>query len=90
MNIAATIASRTGLPVKGVTTALELMADGATIPFISRYRKEATGSLDDVQLFEIQQLNIQLTDLDKRKENVVSTIEASGKIPEELRQRIAE
>lgn len=90
MNIAATIASRTGLPVKGVTTALELMADGATIPFISRYRKEATGSLDDIQLFEIQQLNIQLTELDKRKETVVSTIETAGRMTDDLRQRIDE
>lgn len=88
MNIAATIASTTGLPVKGITAALELMADGATIPFISRYRKEVTGSLDDVQLFKIQQLNDQLTELEKRKETVLSTIEESGKLTPELKDRI--
>ncbi len=90
MNIAATIASTTGLPVRGVTTALELMSDGATIPFISRYRKEATGSLDDMQLFEIQQLNIRLTELQKRKETIVTTIEDSGRMTDDLRRRIDE
>ena len=90
MNIAATIASTTGLPVRGVTTALELMSDGATIPFISRYRKEATGSLDDMQLFEIQQLNIRLTELQKRKETIVTTIEESGRMTDDLRRRIDE
>ena len=90
MNRAATIASTTGLPVRGVTTALELMSDGATIPFISRYRKEATGSLDDMQLFEIQQLNIRLTELQKRKETIVTTIEESGRMTDDLRRRIDE
>jgi len=90
MNIADIIAKQTGLPFKGVTAALRLMADGATIPFISRYRKEATGSLNEVQLFEIQQQNNSLSELIKRKETVISTIEEAGKMTDDLRRRIDE
>lgn len=88
MNITRIIADELGLPINGVAKSLELMNDGATIPFISRYRKEVTGSLNEVQLFDIQQRANSLHELIKRKETVISTIEESGKLTDELRQRI--
>ena len=66
------------------------MADGATIPFISRYRKEATGSLDEVALFKIATRSAELEELAKRKAYVLSTIEGQGKLTDDLRQRIEE
>lgn len=90
MNIAEIIAAELGLPLKGVTKSLELLGEGATIPFISRYRKEATGSFDEVQLFNIQQRANALEELEKRKETVINTIDEAGKLTDELRHRIDE
>ncbi len=90
MNIAQIIAAELALPLKGVTKSLELLGDGATIPFISRYRKEATGSLDEVQLFNIQQRANALEELEKRKETVINTIDEAGRLTDELRRRIDE
>ncbi len=82
------VAERTGLPSRKVKNTLELLIDGATIPFIARYRKEATGSLDEVQIAEIQREHKQLEDLEKRKETIRSAIEEQGKLTDELRRRI--
>lgn len=82
------VAERTGLPVRKVKNTLELLVDGATIPFIARYRKEATGSLDEVQIAEIQREHKQLEDLEKRKETILSAIEEQGKLTDDLRRRI--
>lgn len=71
-----------------VANTLELLAGGATIPFISRYRKEATGGLDEVQIEQIKQMHERLSEVAKRKETILNTIEEQGKLTPELRQRI--
>jgi protein Tex len=76
------------IPQKKVENTIDLLAEGATIPFIARYRKEVTGSLDEVQLAAIQQELKKLQELDKRRETVLHTIEELGKMTPELRNRI--
>lgn len=90
MAISATeiIAGELNIPEKHVVAALGLLAEGSTIPFISRYRKEATGGLDEVEIFAIQQRFDALGELFKRKEYILQTIESQGKLTDELRQRI--
>lgn len=88
MNIPKIISDEISLPLKGVEAALKLLADGATIPFIARYRKEATGGLEDKNLFVISQRNEALAELEKRKETVVAAISEAGKLSPELRERI--
>ncbi|NRB49263.1 MAG: RNA-binding transcriptional accessory protein [Saprospiraceae bacterium] len=82
------IADRTKLAKHRVQNVLGLLANGATIPFIARYRKEVTGSMDEVQIAAIQQEAKKLDDLAKRKETVLNSIEEQGKLTDELRQRI--
>lgn len=77
-----------GLSKASVAATLRLLGEGATIPFISRYRKEATGSLDEVQVEQIKTLNDRLTELETRKKSILSTIEEQGALTDELRQRI--
>lgn len=90
MSLSATeiIAGELNIPEKHVVAALGLLAEGSTIPFISRYRKEATGGLDEVEIFAIQQRFDALRELFKRKEYILQTIESQGKLTDELRQRI--
>ena len=88
MNYAATIANRLELNVRQVEKTIELLESGATVPFIARYRKEATGSLNEVQIAAIRDLLIRLKELDKRREAILSSIEEQGKLTDELRQRI--
>jgi uncharacterized protein len=71
-----------------VENTLRLLDDGATIPFISRYRKEITGSLNEVQLADIRDEYVRLKELDKRKEAVIKSIEEQGKMTPELLSRI--
>lgn len=82
------IATALGIAVHQVDNTLSLLTGGATIPFISRYRKEATGGLDEVQIGEIKDRNDKLCELAKRKETILSTIEEQGKLTDELRKRI--
>ncbi len=82
------IAERLNLPLKKVENTLTLLAEGATIPFIARYRKEATGSLDEVDIAEIQRENRQIEELEKRRESILHSIEEQGKLTDELRRRI--
>lgn len=83
------IATALKLPVHRVENALKLLQGGATIPFISRYRKEATGGLDEVQIGDIHTRYEKLCELAKRKETVLSTIEEQGKLTDTLRERIS-
>ena len=83
------IATALKLPVHRVGNTLKLLQGGATIPFISRYRKEATGGLDEVQIGDIHTRYEKLCELAKRKETVLSTIEEQGKLTDALRERIA-
>lgn len=82
------IADALKLPVHRVENTLKLLQGGATIPFISRYRKEATGGLDEVQISEISSRYEKLLELSKRKESIQSTIESLGKLTDDLRRRI--
>lgn len=82
------IAAELKLQEHRIANTLKLLQGGATIPFISRYRKEATGGLDEVQIGDIQTRYEKLCDLSKRKETILSTIEEQGKLTPELRTRI--
>lgn len=83
------IATALKLAVHRVENTLKLLQGGATIPFISRYRKEATGGLDEVQIGDIHTRYEKLCELAKRKETVLSTIEEQGKLTDTLRERIS-
>ena len=82
------ISRELGLTEHSVNNTLQLLEDGCTIPFISRYRKERTGGLDEVQISAINELYEKLKDLSKRKETILKTIFDQGKLTPELQQRI--
>ncbi len=76
--------------IKYVDNTLELLDSGCTIPFISRYRKERTGGLDEVQIAQISELNERMKETAKRKETIIKTINEQGKLTPELEKRINE
>lgn len=82
------ISKKLNLSGRYVENTLQLLEDGCTIPFISRYRKERTGNMDEVQIAAISEANDKLKDIDKRKETVVKTITEQGKMTDELQRRI--
>lgn len=82
------ISDALGLPQRGVENTLQLLDENCTIPFISRYRKEATGNLDEVQVSDIALMREKLADIAKRKETILSTIEGQGKLTDDIRSRI--
>ena len=82
------IAQELGLQVKQVENVLELLESGATIPFIARYRKEATDSLDEVQIGNIRERHIRLVELDKRRAAILDSIREQGKLTAELEKQI--
>ncbi|WP_158858255.1 Tex family protein [Lunatibacter salilacus] len=82
------IAEEIGVLLKQVDSTVALLDEGATVPFISRYRKEVTGSLDEVQVATIRDRIQQLRDLDKRKEAVLKSIKEQGKLTPELEKKI--
>lgn len=88
MNITEKIASELNVPAKSVQAAIDLLDDGATVPFIARYRKEVTGGLDDTQLRTLLERLHYLRELQERKQTVLSSIEEQGKLSEELKQAI--
>lgn len=88
MNYAAIIAQRLELGARQVERTVELLEQGATVPFIARYRKEVTGSLNEVQIAAIRDLLLRLKELDKRREAILTSIEEQGKLTPELRQQI--
>ncbi len=81
-------AEKLSLTVKQITNIHQLQSEGGTIPFIARYRKEATGNLDEVAIGNVVEEIRYFTELDKRKETVLKTIEGLGKLTPELKQRI--
>lgn len=81
-------AKKLNLNGRYVENTLQLLEEGCTIPFISRYRKERTGNMDEVQIAAISEANDKLKDIDKRKETVVKTITEQGKMTDELQRRI--
>jgi uncharacterized protein len=74
------ISKELGLTEHSVNNTLQLLEDGCTIPFISRYRKERTGGLDEVQISAINELYEKLKDISKRKETILKTIIEQGKL----------
>lgn len=82
------IAEKLGLKIHQIRATAELLDGGATIPFIARYRKEATGSLDEVAITNIRDGLEDLRDLDKRRASILRTLEESGKLTEELKEKI--
>lgn len=88
MQIAETVASRLGLPVKGTSATIHLLDEGATVPFISRYRKERTGGMTDEQVRDIEITLRQVRELEKRKDFIISSIEAGGFMTPDLKTKI--
>lgn len=84
------IARQLSLPQDGVENTLKLLDEGCTIPFISRYRKERTGGLNEVQIAQISDLNEKLKEMAKRKETILKTVTELGKLTPELQKRIDE
>ncbi len=90
MSIIYTLVSKSlGIPVRHVENTIQLLGEGATIPFISRYRKEATGGLDEVQVADIKTLHEKYVELEKRKEYVLKSISEQEKLTPELEAKIA-
>lgn len=88
MTINTLISAALNIGESQIRKTIELLDAGATIPFISRYRKEVTGGLDEVQVAAIKDQNDKFTELQKRKETILSSIEEQGKLTDELKNRI--
>nr|WP_319512310.1 Tex family protein [uncultured Draconibacterium sp.] len=82
------IARNLGLNTTQVLNTINLLNEGATVPFISRYRKERTGSLDEVQVLQIKEQNDKYAELAKRKETILKTINEQGQLTPDLKSRI--
>ena len=82
------IADELGVAVRQVSAAVELLDGGATVPFIARYRKEATGTLDDAQLRTLEERLRYLRELDERRDAILKEITAQGKLTDELEAQI--
>ncbi len=78
------VAQRTGLAERGVSAVLKMLEEGATVPFMARYRKEATGNFDEVQIRLVRDTFAQVQDLEKRRQTIVSSLEESGQGTPEL------
>ena len=82
------IARELGLPAAGVRAVVRLLEEGGTVPFIARYRKEATGSLDEVQIRDIEERRAYLIELDERRKAILESIASQGKLTDALKARI--
>ncbi|MBB6005075.1 Tex family protein [Arcicella rosea] len=82
------IAKTVGVNVNQVQNTINLLEEGGTVPFIARYRKEATGSLDEVQILDIKELLGKLKEADKRREGIIKSIEEQGKMTPELLEKL--
>ncbi len=88
LNISQLLADELSLKPFQVTSALELFAEGATVPFIARYRKERTGEMNEIQLRELADRHAYLTDLEERKTAILKSIGDQGKLTDDLQQKI--
>src|SRR3954464_2322980 len=82
------IAKLLNVPMKGLSAVIELLDEGATVPFIARYRKEVTGNLDEVQIRDIQEKLEYFRELEERRETVLNSIQEQGKLTPELKAKI--
>ena len=76
------------IPLMGLVTVIGLIQEGGTVPFIARYRKEATGNLDEVQIQAIQEKLEYFTELEDRRATVLSSIQEQGKLTDDLKKKI--
>jgi uncharacterized protein len=83
-----TIARETGIPLSSVSATTKLIAEGGTVPFISRYRKEQTGSLDEVQITTIRDRMLQLAELDSRRSAILKSLEERNLLTPELKKKV--
>src|SRR3954468_711453 len=83
------ISKEVGAPVSRVETTVKLLEDGGTVPFIARYRKEATGNLGEVRIRDISERRQYYGDLENRRATVLASIERQGKLSDELKTAIA-
>lgn len=90
ISICLKIAKSLSISAKQVNATVELLDEGGTVPFISRYRKEATGSLDEVQIMNIKNELDRLRELERRRDAILLSIETQGKLTDYLRDRINE
>ncbi|MFP4299323.1 MAG: Tex family protein [Spirulinaceae cyanobacterium] len=88
LNLTEVLAQELNLSLRSIDNALQLASEGATIPFIARYRKERTGGLDEMQLRDLFERHSYLSELEKRKQAILEAIEEQGKLTPELRQKI--
>ncbi|MDO4320165.1 MAG: Tex family protein [Bacteroidales bacterium] len=89
-DIIALTAANLNLPPRSVRATARLLSEGATVPFISRYRKEHTGNLDEQAIRSIETELLRLTQLDERRQSIIASIESQGKLTDELRHRLDE
>ncbi|PWK26856.1 uncharacterized protein LV89_02062 [Arcicella aurantiaca] len=82
------ISNTVGVMTHQAQNTINLLDEGGTVPFIARYRKEATGSLDEVQILDIKELWTKLKDADKRREGIIKSIEEQGKMTPELLEKL--
>lgn len=82
------ISNTLNIPLRGITAVIELLDDGGTVPFIARYRKEATGNLDEVQIRAIEENLAYFRELEDRRESILASIAEQGKLTDDLRARI--
>lgn len=82
------IAQKLNVPLRGLVAVIELLDEGGTVPFIARYRKEATGNLDEVQILAIEESLAYFRDLVSRRETILASIAEQGKLTDELKARI--
>jgi len=83
------IAQTLNLPMRGLVAVIELLDDGGTVPFIARYRKEATGNLDEVRILAIEERLAYFRDLADRRETILASIAEQGKLTDGIKARIA-
>jgi len=82
------VANTLNIPLRGLTAVIELLDDGGTVPFIARYRKEATGNLDEVQIRAIEEKLAYFRELEERRKTILGSIAEQGKLTDELKARI--
>jgi uncharacterized protein len=82
------VAQSLNVPLRGLTATIELLDEGGTVPFIARYRKEATGNLDEVQIRSIEEKLNYFRELEDRRATILASIEEQGKLTDDLKQRI--
>ena len=88
MNYASKIAEHLNLGLRQVEKTIELLEGGATVPFIARYRKEATGSLNEVQIAAIRDMLLKYKELNKRRDSILQSIDEQGKLTPQLEQQL--